>query len=132
MTEQAENHAIQNAKAWLETIRELAARLRSDDDGAREAAQEEASESALSVMVRDDWRAPGSLPQDSHADEYEVLLTTGGPALRIWGKLGNFGEPDEWPHLQWQDWGTPWTDYPLGEERDDVCAFLGAFYFGEG
>lgn len=122
-------HAIENAKAWLETIKELAGRMDAEDDDTREAAEEEAQESVLSVMVRDGWRSPGGSAEDG-AEEYEVLLTTGGPALRLWGKLGRSG-PDEWPHLQWQDWGTPWMEVPLGEEREAVSTFLSAFYFEE-
>lgn len=123
-------HAIANAEAWLETIKGLAGRMAQDEDSA-EAAREEAQDSALSVMVRDDWRVAGDTAKGG-AEEYAVLLTTGGPALRIYGALNMHGEPDEWPHLQWQDWGEPWTDYPLGEEREAVCTFLSAFYFGEG
>lgn len=46
-----------------------------------------------------------------------VLLSTGGPALRIIGGLDEYGQPNE-PRLQWQDWGTPWTDHHISEESE--------------
>lgn len=84
-------------------------------------------ESVLSVMVRDGWRQPGASTDDG-SDEYEILLSTGGPALRIWGKLGRYSEPES-AELQMQDWGTPWTRYPASEET--LLEFARRFYFGE-
>lgn len=124
------DHAISNAKAWLETVRALAARMSDEDDEAAEAAREEVQDSALSVMVRDGWYAPGTPPEEREPDEYEVLLTTGGPALRIVGDLGS-GSPVGRPRLEWQDWGTPWTEYiTSAEDEEALAAFVGVFYFG--
>lgn len=121
-------HAIANARSWLESIREMIARLESDDDDAQEAAREEIQQSALSVQVRGGWR---SLGEESTDDEYEILLTTGGPALRIVGDLDR-GDVTS-AALEWQDWGTPWTGLQLdGDEPDAVEAFARCFYFGEG
>lgn len=121
-------HAIDNAKGWLATIRDLAARIRFDDEEVSEEARQEASESALSVQVRSGWYTPGE-PLDASPEEYEVLLTTGGPALRITGDLN--GSPSN-ARLQWQDWFQPWTDYDLTDaELADVLAFVSVFWFGE-
>lgn len=125
------NHAIDNAKGWLETIRELVLKLNDDGltDEQREEARQEIDEGPLSVQVRDGWRNAGQ-PSDLGPMEYEILLSTGGPALRIYGLLDDSDEPDDDPRLQWQDWGTPWTDYPLrGEERDAVASYARCFYY---
>jgi len=133
--EQTENHAIGNARAWLanmaETIAALASAEESGDDGAGDEARDRITESPLSVLVRDGWRVPGA--DRETAEEYEILLSTGGPALRIFGKLSDYGEPDDAPRLEWQDWGTPWTALGLSEsERETVATFARQFYFGEG
>jgi hypothetical protein len=63
----------------------------------------------------------------------KILLSTGGPALRIWGTLTR-GEPDEC-ELQMQDWGTPWAKWapePYDPEyRDTLRAYASCFYFEE-
>jgi hypothetical protein len=105
------NHAIENARGWydeiVEMMTELDVAVQEDDDSKREEIVQRIQEGPLSVLVRDGWRAPGSASDDG-AEEYEILLSTGGPALRVYGTLGKYGEPDT-AELQWQDWGTPWT-----------------------
>jgi hypothetical protein len=130
----SENHAISNARAWLEEIHRMVAATAiaadAEDWRAEDQAREEITQSALSVLVRGGWRVPGG--EDEGPEEYEILLSTGGPALRIYGALNGYGEPDDSPALQWQDWGTPWTDYPLdAEESAAVLAYAREFYFGE-
>jgi hypothetical protein len=94
----------------------------------REEGRREIEESVLSVEVRDGWRTPGDTGADG-AEEYRILLTTGGPALRIFGTLGAHGEPES-AELQMQDWGTPWTRYADADE-DTLLQFARHFYFGE-
>lgn len=57
------------------------------------------------------------------ADRFEILLTTGGPAVRIMGELDANGELDRaW--LEVQDWGTPWTlyhEHGIGEAIESYC-----------
>lgn len=67
---------------------------------------ERITEGPLSVQVRSGW---ADSPADFAAEEFEILLTTGGPAVRIRGELDRGGVHRAW--LQVQDWGTPWTDY---------------------
>jgi len=101
----------------------------SDDDKEYESpedAERAIHESVVSIMVRDGWHQPGQ-PSDG-AEEYKILLSTGGPALRIWGKLGKYGEPES-AELQMQDWYLPWTRYPTREAT--LLAFAQCFYFGE-
>ena len=85
--------------------------------------------------MRSGWYSPGA--QDTKPAEYEILLTTGGPALRIIGELSQHGEPES-ATLQWQDWGTPWTDLHMSEltcsasEADAILlSYAAHFYYGE-
>jgi hypothetical protein len=82
----------------------------------------------LSLQVRSGWYSPG---QDVPAPtEFELLLVTGGPAVRIVGELDEHGAPlRAW--IEWQDWGTPWTrHYEPG--MGDLCLdYATHFYFGD-
>jgi len=133
MTTEKKNHAIDNAKGWMGTIMDAVAELKqaqeNDDSRDREdSIREEMMEMPLSVSVREGWKAPGS---ESELAEYEILLSTGGPALRIWGELGRYNEPAN-ARLEWQDWGTPWTEHTTTAEEDEaLLAFASLFYFGE-
>jgi hypothetical protein len=64
---------------------------------------------------------------DLAALEYKILLTTGGPSLRIFGWLDKHRQPAS-AELQMQDWGMPWHRYPAPEAT--LLAFTQAFYFG--
>jgi hypothetical protein len=107
-----------------------------DDERATEDAQEKAIEAiredALSCEVRGGWVAP---MEQMHAEEFRLLLGTGGPAVRIIGTLSQYGEPDS-ARLETQNWGTPWTEYvtPIGEDstEETLLAYARCFYFGEG
>jgi hypothetical protein len=126
------NHARDNAQAWAQDIADMVAALAADagcDD-----AQEAIQEAPLSVEVRSGWYSPGA---ESEAVEYQILLSYGGPSLRITGQLGAHGEAGT-AHMEYQDWGTPWTRYhpPLHSElfdshNADVLTFAQQFYFGE-
>ena len=76
-------------------------------------------EDALSVQVRSDWHTPGESGDDA---EYTILLCTGGPAVRIVGDLGSYGEPSS-ATVQYQDWFTPWVDY-VDADADEESALL--------
>ena len=125
---QETNHAIENAIASYETIVEWITRLNDGDEDVRE----EIDEDPLSIEVRCDWRTPGD--GDDKPTEYLILLTTGGPALRIIGDLNEYCEP-ETAKLQWQDWGTPWNTIWKHETVDiDESVLLDyarCFYYGE-
>ena len=81
----------------------------------------------LSLLVRSDWHVPGG---ESTYSQFELLLSTGGPAIRILGELDSYGEPYR-PALQYQDWGTPWQNHPESN-IDALLWFAGQFYYGEG
>jgi hypothetical protein len=95
----------------------------------REEAEQRIHEDPLSLQVRSGWHSPGFY---SSAEEFELLLGTGGPAVRIIGELDENGEPDR-ARLQTQDWGTQWTDY-TGDaiSHDELLTYCRCFYFGEG
>ena len=61
---------------------------------------------------------PVEVKRDPETESFEILVCTGGPAVRITGSLYQ-GEPD-WragnrPDLQWRDWFQDWTvsDYAV-------------------
>jgi hypothetical protein len=154
-------HAEENGRGWLQTIREEVAALQLDwerleelkDMEAEDMTEEEKEELAeltedagefkdadearerieegpLSVQVRSDWYSPGADP--GPPDEYEILLSTGGPALRIVGNLDEHGQPTR-ARLEMQDWFTRWVEIVLtSAEYDDLLTWAGVFYFGEG
>lgn len=129
-------HAISNAKGWLASIVKMIDDLHLAESGgdhdAIDACRSRIEESALSVTVRGGWHVPGDA-EAAKPEEYKILLTTGGPALRIYGQLDEYMQPDDYPRLQWQDWGTPWTDYreASDDESDALEEFARCFYFGE-
>ena len=151
------SHAEQNAKGHLETIevwyevycwcqtsdepKELSWAARrflieemdwaedQDRDSVEDALRELVQEDPLEVKVREDWHRLGGV---ADAAEYMILISTGGPALRLVGRLCDF-EPES-ARLQHQDWGTPWTDvfYVNQPEGDDALIWYASqFYWGE-
>ena len=90
-------------------------------------AQQAIHEDPLSVQVRTDWHDPG-IDKEQPA-EFEILLCTGGPACRMRGDLDDNGEPTR-AYLQYQDWGTPWTDYFTGD-METLLDYARQFWFGE-
>ena len=102
---------------------------RLNDDAGNDRAREAVLEDALSVLVRSDWREPGSAT--GKPDEFQILLCTGGPAVRLTGTLNRYSEP-ETVRIQVQDWFQPWADFcPATAEGDeDVLLTYARFYFG--
>lgn len=99
----------------------------------RDEANERIQQDPLSLQVRSGWYTPGNRSDSSDhepAEEFEILLSTGGPATRIIGELDESGEPTR-ARLQAQDWGTVWTDY-VQADQDTLLSYCRCFYFGEG
>lgn len=94
-----------------------------DEEEARQAINED----PLSVQVRSGW---ANSPEEMEAEEFEILLCTGGPACRIIGELDH-GEPDN-ANLEYQDWFTPWQRYcaTTTEEDEALLTYARQFYFG--
>ena len=82
--------------------------------------------SPLEISVRDGWRSVERKEGDDVPAEYQILLSTGGPAFRIVGRLDRYAEPES-ATLQFQDWGTPWVDVWEGK---NTLKYASTFYFG--
>ena len=150
MTATKEAHAITNARGQLESIKELYREFKKQEDleawdcgsnvynwtteGIREKAQDE----ALSVEFRSGW---SSNLENMEPEEFKILLSTGGPACQIIGKLDQYRQPTD-IEIQYQDWGTPWEPLQLNSHYADKSPnitsdyealewFCNCFYFGE-
>lgn len=119
-----ENRASDQAKAQLDSLRELVAKL--DDPDLEKDARQEIQEDPLSIEVRSDWSVVG---KPLVPGEYNILLCTGGPAVRIIGELD--GDPIT-AELEYQDWFTFWEWYDTTtEEKEDMLRYAREFYYGE-
>jgi len=130
------NHALNNALSHLKEMvenYEISSYIEQSNVTTQE--QEEKLEeiresilnSALSVEFRSGWYS--SLDDELVPEEFKILLTWGGPALRVIGELDNYGPVN--PKLQYQDWGTPWTDLEITKDQQDALNwFCNCFYFG--
>ena len=99
----------------LEELAELEAAA--GDYASREEAEQAIWDDPLCIEYRSGWNTSA---EDLQAEEFCILLCTGGPAVRIVGELGNHGEPCRaW--FEYQDWGTPWT--MLFEGQSDALEY---------
>lgn len=121
--------SLNQAKAQYEYIKELVDAYNNAQAGESDKEREAIEQSPLSVEVRTDWHEVGA--DDSKPTHYRILLCTGGPAVQIVGELSEHLEP-ETAVIQHQDWGTPWTDYRLTSEQEEiVLTYARCFYYGE-
>jgi hypothetical protein len=125
-----EQWAIDNPEdaAELAELENVAGQCEDED-----AAREQIEQDPLSVQVREDWHDVGESVTPS---AFSILLCTGGPAVRIVGELDDNLQPSRaW--LEYQDWGTPWTEYVATRETDGeewraaLLTYCSVFYFGE-
>lgn len=92
----------------------------------REEAEQRILEDALSVEVRSGWASPGDTLT---AEEFCILLSTGGPAVRVRGELDEHLVPRRaW--LEVQDWGTPWSQY-FDASQETLLTYARCFYYGD-
>lgn len=124
-------HILDLYNAWTTLYDDLAAAVVVDGDTYEESDEviDAARELPLEVAVRSAWATPGEvlLP-----DQYLILLSTGGPAVQITGRLGQYMEPTDF-ELQAQDWGTPWVGVKTTAEQDEALMwFAQLHYYGEG
>ena len=122
------DHAKDNAAGWMESISEMVETLNSTEDQEHDDAYTRINESVLEIAIRSDWTTPGVKLKPT---EFMLLLTTGGPTLRLRGNLDQYQEP-ETAYLEYQDWGTPWAEY-FGDNWDSkaLLAFASCFYYGD-
>ena len=158
--QQQQNHAADNAKSYAETIEALhelhcwdfptgelpqaltgaAADVLSDLDWDAEnydldsldySIMDYVQQMPLTVMVRSDWQPLGGSFQ---AQEFQILLSTGGPACRILGELDRGSvawQSGRRPVIQYQDWFKPWTESDYDVNTDALLWFCEQFYYGE-
>jgi len=105
----------------------------------QEAITDYCNEMPLSVLVRSGWYSPvrQGLPlctSEGAPEEFEILLSTGGPACRIIGQLDRGSVA--WqsgcrPVMQHQDWFKPWTESSYDIDTNALLWFCEQFYYGE-
>src|SRR5690606_7852613 len=129
-------NAKSQAKAQVESIVSLIQYLEWDWDGlaydeipedcdyqSREDVEQAIQEYPLSVEVRSGW---ASSYQSFKAEEFRIVLCTGGPHVEILGDIGLHGEPRD-VKVFYNGWHYTLTD----EEREAVTKFCEQFYLGE-
>tara|TARA_S200000501_G_C20269454_1_gene502162 strand:+ start:74 stop:475 length:402 start_codon:yes stop_codon:yes gene_type:complete len=126
-----QNHALQNAEGHIESIvddfKKDQQLQESNDYNQQDELRESILNSALSVEFRSGW---STNPEELEIEEFKILLTWGGPALRVIGDLDQYKQPEN-IKMQFQDWGTLWTDYELTEKQEESLNwFCNCFYFG--
>jgi len=140
MTVKEKDHALQNAIGHIESIVKDYERLSyleslnptsCKEEEEIEQTKESILNSALSVEFRSGWYSSPESIADLKPEEFKILLTWGGPALRVIGDLNQYKEPEN-IKMQYQDWGTYWTDFEITEEQQEALNwFCNCFYFGE-
>lgn len=121
-----ENRAKEQAEAQYNHIKDLLEKLEeAETEDEIEEATRRINESPLSVTVRSGYQKAG---QELKAEEYKILLSTGGPAVRIVGRLNEYDEPVT-AELQYQDWFEKWkTERNVKEQV--LLDYAQYFYFG--
>jgi hypothetical protein len=104
----------------LMMLRIVAGECKSRDD-----ALERIQQDALCVEVRSLWVPVG---YTMTVDQFAILISTGGPAVRIRGDLVDGVPCRAW--LETQDWVTPWTQYS-GASQDVLLDYARCFHFGD-
>ena len=125
----AEEHAKRQLNSIVRLINALRKAEKSDNEDAIEKARQAIEEAPISAETRSGWHSPGT--KDEEDVEYLILLSTGGPASRVYGELGEGNEPST-AAIQYQDWGTPWTTLrPLFEkQKKALLEYARCFYWG--
>jgi hypothetical protein len=122
-------NANQELCAWQDEYAEELAELEAEAGGceSREDAEQDIQDDPLSIQVRSGWV---SLGEEMQPEEFEIILCAGGPAVRILGELDAYNQPCRaW--IEYQDWGTAWTQL-FGEiEQETLLKYCQQFYFGE-
>ena len=91
----------------IDTLNELTEQAAGCSDA--DEALERLEENPLEILYRSYWE---SHKDDLTPHEFSILLCTGGPAVRVRGYLDSNGNPSNaW--VEYQDWGTSWTELPL-------------------
>ena len=86
--------------------------------------EEEIFNSPLSVEVSSGWTPVG---ENLKPAKYNLLMSIGGPGTRIVGDLDADGIPVT-GDLEYQDWGIPWTRYPLSDEEQKAILEFAQYF----
>ena len=134
MTTTKTNHALNNAIGHIESMVEDFKKdqqlQESNDYNQQDELRESVLNSALSIQFRSGWYSSlYDRVRIGQPAEFKILLSWGGPALRIIGEIEeNFSIN---PKLQYKDWGTPWIDFEITEDQQKALNwFCNCFYFG--
>lgn len=115
--------------AWERENAEELAELESaaGDCKDQENAETRIIEDALCVEYRSGWTSDKS---EFSADEFRILLCTGGPHVEIRGELDHWGEPSRcW--IIYKDWGTSGELTGADFDHDTVLRYCGFFVTGQ-
>lgn len=148
MTDERNKDALNQARAQLDHIREYFDAFQAARDGEPAEidgyeisneddplwiifAQEHAQDQALSVEIRcNEWHQPGD--DYGTADEFRIVVCTGGPHVEIRGSLNQYSEPEN-AEIYAQDWFTGLEMLRDLDENDyeALSWFCSLFWFGE-
>lgn len=81
----------------------------------------------LSVEVRSGWGSADSW----QAEEFRIVLSTGGPHIELRGELDNNSEPREVGVFYSDGWAEGGELLLTSEEKEIVLTYCKQFYFGE-
>jgi hypothetical protein len=118
-----------NSEALAQWTDENADELNDLEHAAGDCTEEEEArtriqEDPLSIEVRSGWIQSGG---EMEATEFRIVLCTGGPHVEIMGELDAYQQPRRaW--LQYQDWGTPMTQF-FNIEQSTLLTYCQEFYF---
>jgi len=120
--------AEMNKLGWGDEMQAELEELEDDADGCTnlDDAERALLESALDVGVRSGWTNPA---EKLEASEFMILLSTGGPSVRIVGELDAHGIPDRaW--IEYCNWGITWRELCAitSEERELILAYCQHFF----
>jgi len=123
-------HTKKDTTCKIELLREWEELLSAADKCEnQDAARDRIQEDPLSVLVRSGWYNPGDYDGQPPSEDFELLLMTGGPAVRIIGELDEFCQPVRaW--LEYQDWGISWQRY-FEVDENTLLTYCREFYLGE-
>ena len=109
-------------ESWEFVKKEIAGQIKvleGKDEKKAEAMREEIQSEALEAKTKTDFDG---------SKQYMILLGTGGPAMRIYGELNEYNEP-ETAEYQFQNWFTPWTTADDSRDSADLLKYAQQYYF---
>lgn len=121
-------HTTEACRNWLSEIREWAGRR--PQTGDTDDWLEERPE-PLSIRVRSPWLDNGT-KLELPLGEYEILLATGGPAVRLISTLDEDSETvPVTAFMEGQNWFEPWERFTDASAEDSaaILLYVQSFYY---